>query len=95
MSRQTTAIPSEPEVLAVLEAIGREKLDWDGALSRELSLGEAMELDSMRLLTLVVEVEDRFEICLEESDEIGIETVGDLIDVVRARRSDADAEAST
>ena len=46
---------------------------------------EDLELDSIRLLTLAMEVEDRFQICLDEEDEDAIVTVEDLIDVVRRK----------
>jgi acyl carrier protein len=44
-----------------------------------------MRLDSVRLLTLVAELENHFEVILEEGDEEGIATVGDLVAVLRRR----------
>lgn len=78
---------SDARILVDLQAIARKSLDWEGSLTPEMTLVDAMELDSVRLLTLVVEVEDHFEICLEESDEIGLETVADLMAVIRARKA--------
>ncbi len=78
----------DEEILSDLKAIARKSLDWEGTLTPEMSLVDALELDSLRLLTLVVEVEDHFEICLEESDEIGLETIGDLMAAIRARSED-------
>ena len=46
-------------------------------------LVETLKLDSIRMLTLMVEVENHFEICLEEDDESSIENLGDLIAVVK------------
>ena len=46
---------------------------------------EDLELDSLKRLTLAVEVEDHFKICLDEQDEIGIETVGDLVRMVKVK----------
>ena len=48
----------------------------------ELRLVEDLALDSIQRLTLAVEVENRFRICLDPEDEEGIETVGDLAAVV-------------
>ena len=44
-----------------------------------------MELDSLQLIALVVEVENRFRVCLEPEDEARIATIGDLVDVIRQR----------
>jgi acyl carrier protein len=48
-----------------------------------MRLVEDLELDSIRLLTLAVEVENHFRICLDEDDDRAVETVGDLVAVVR------------
>jgi acyl carrier protein len=52
-------------------------------LSRETLIVDALKLDSLRLLTLVVEIENHFRVALEDGSEAGIETVGDLIDAIR------------
>ena len=45
-----------------------------------------MRLDSLRLLTLVVEIENHFRIMLDEGGFAdGIETVSDLVDVIRSK----------
>jgi len=44
-----------------------------------------MELDSLQLIALVVEVENRFRVCLEPEDEARIATIGDLVKVIRRR----------
>jgi len=44
-----------------------------------------MELDSLQLIALVVEVENRFRVCLEPEDEAQIATIGDLVEVIRQR----------
>jgi acyl carrier protein len=55
------------------------------ALAPELRLVEDLHLDSVGLLTLAVEVEDRFRICLDPEDEAAIRTVGDLERVLRGK----------
>ena len=50
-----------------------------------------MALDSIRMLTLVVELENHFKVMLEEGDEQGIETVADLMAVLRRRMEPAGA----
>jgi acyl carrier protein len=44
-----------------------------------------LELDSLQLITLVLEVENRFRVCLEPEDEARIATIGDLVEVIRRR----------
>lgn len=73
---------------AILEGIGevaRLHLGWEGVLTPEMRLVEDLRLDSIRLLTLAAEVENRFRILLDETDEGGIQTVGDLVAVVRRK----------
>ena len=44
-----------------------------------------LRLDSVGILTLAVEVEDRFRVCLDAADEAAIRTIGDLERVLRAK----------
>lgn len=57
-------------------------------VSEATHLFRDLKLDSIQQLTLVVELENRFRLRFESSDEEDIETVGDVVDVV-ARRLDA------
>jgi acyl carrier protein len=73
---------------AILEGIAevvRQRLDWTGPLTMEMRLVEDLRLDSVRLLTLAVEVENRFRVLLDEADELAIQTVADLVAVVRRK----------
>lgn len=81
------------EILAALAEIARTHLQWEGTLSEGMPLVETLSLDSLRLLTLVVEVEDRFRITLDEADESGIGTVGDLVATIRRKRDAATPHA--
>ena len=75
---------NDAEILAGVAAVARQHLDWQGELRPELRLVEDLRLDSIKLLTLAVEVEDRFRVRLDE-DEAGIVTVGDLVAAIRRR----------
>ena len=68
------------EILQGIADVAREQLGWSGELSEEMRLVERLGLDSLRLLTLVVEIEDRFRVCLDEEVDAQIETVADLIE---------------
>ena len=72
-------------ILAGIAEVARAHLGWEGIVTPDLRLVEDLRLDSIRLLTLAAEVENRFRVLLDEADEAGIETVGDLIAVVRRK----------
>jgi acyl carrier protein len=72
-------------ILAGIGEVAREHLGWEGAVTPEMRLVEDLRLDSIRLLTLAAEVENRFEVRLGEEDEAGIETVGDLVRIVERK----------
>jgi len=63
--------------------VARAHLGWDGELRPEMHLVEDLELDSLKRLTLALEVENHFRICLDE--EAAILTVGDLVEIIRER----------
>jgi acyl carrier protein len=72
-------IVNDHEILEGIGEVARRHLDFEGELRPEMSLAENLELDSIKILTLAVEVENRFRICLDPSSEARIETVGDLV----------------
>jgi acyl carrier protein len=67
------------EILAAVREVAREHLRWTGPLRPEMRLVEDLGLDSLKLLTLTVEIENRFRIRLDEETEAQIETVADLV----------------
>lgn len=73
------------DILAGIGEVLREHLGWEGPVSEEMRLVEDLRLDSVRLLTLAAEVENRFRVVLDEADETAIITVGDLVEVVRKK----------
>jgi acyl carrier protein len=72
-------------ILSGIAEVARLHLGWEGALTAEMRLVEDLRLDSIRLLTLAMEVENRFRVFLDEVDEAGIVTVGDLVVLVRRK----------
>jgi acyl carrier protein len=79
---------TDGEILAVIEEVARDHGLWEGSLSRDLRLVEDLELDSLKALTLAVEVENKFRVCLDPEIEARITTVGDLVDMVRRELAD-------
>jgi acyl carrier protein len=76
---------SDQAILAGIADVARLHLGWEGGLAPEMRLVEDLRLDSIRLLTLAAEVENRFRVRLDELDEGAIETVGDLVTIVRRK----------
>ena len=70
------------EVLRAVQEVAATHLGFDAELRPEMRLVEDLELDSLRALTLAVEVENRFRICLDPELEAELETVGDLVETV-------------
>jgi acyl carrier protein len=76
---------TDAEIMAGLQSVAEEHLEFQGDLAMDTVLVHELQLDSIRLLTFVVETENHFQICLEEGDEEGIETAGDLLRLVKGR----------
>jgi acyl carrier protein len=83
---------SDAAILAGVAEVARRYLGWEGPLAPELRLVEDLRLDSIRLLTLAVEVENRFRVRLDQADEEGIATVGDLVATVGRKLAGGGAE---
>lgn len=76
---------SLPDALIMhgIAEVARTHLGLKFELSPDMRLVEDLDLDSLKSLTLALEVENRFRICLDE--DAGIVTVGDLVNIVRER----------
>jgi acyl carrier protein len=70
------------EILAAIGQVAHEVLQHEGPIEPHLRLVEDLELDSLQLFTLAVEVENRFRVRLDPPDEERIRTVGDLATIV-------------
>ncbi len=82
---------------AALEAIARvlrDELRLTRAPRPEDDLALDLQLDSVSLLTLVVELENAFRIALREEDSAGVRTVGELAELVAARARESRAAAA-
>jgi acyl carrier protein len=76
---------SADAILFGVTDIAQRHLGWEGPLGLDMRLVEDLALDSVRLLTLAAEVENRFRVMLDERDEAALETVGNLVDIVRRK----------
>ena len=74
------------EIQTALVELARTKLRLDG----DLSAGElAEQLDSVQRLTLVVAIEDHFEVCFDPEDETQIHNMADLVGMIESKLSEA------
>jgi acyl carrier protein len=74
------------EVLQEIGRIVRDELGVSRAPKPSDDLLADLQLDSVSLLTLVVGLEDRFRVALEEEDAAKVRTVQDLAALVVSRR---------
>jgi acyl carrier protein len=74
-----------PEILAGVAEVARRHLGIVGGIEPQTRLIEDLRLDSLRLLTLAVEVENRFRVRLEPDEETSIATVGDLVALIERK----------
>ena len=79
------------EILAAVEQVAREHVGFSGSLEPGMRLVEDLELDSLKALTLAVEVENRFRVRLTPDVEAGITTVCDRVDAVSRLMGGRDA----
>ena len=71
------------EILSMLQNIVEQILDRElSAVSEDSKLQEDFGLDSVGLLTLAAEVENRFQIYLEDDPEAPPSTLGDILDLI-------------
>ncbi|MEM7481127.1 MAG: acyl carrier protein [Acidobacteriota bacterium] len=84
--------PTPEAVLAGVTGVAREHLQWQGPVRPEMHLVEDLGLDSLRLLTLAVEIENHFRVILDDADEETIETVGDLVATISDKLATGEAE---
>ncbi len=73
---------TDEEILSAVEELARRHVGWQGRLAPGQRLVEDLGLDSVKQLTLVVEVENRFRVRLP-ADLGEIATVADLVRALR------------
>ena len=75
---------SEDPILAGVREALRE-LEVRHPVELETHVLNDLGLDSLQRIALVIEIENRFRVCLEPEDEARIATIGDLVAVIRGR----------
>ncbi|QRK09879.1 acyl carrier protein [Archangium violaceum] len=82
-------VENELVVLSEIRRIVSQELDWKGPVEPSQQLIRDLQLDSLGLTVLAVELENRFRIRLSMEDSVGVSTVGDLMRLVASRASEA------
>ena len=73
---------TDTELRTTIGELVQRELGWSGALPA----GElAAHLDSVQRLTLVVALEDHFQVCFDLDDDSQVRTLDDLVRVLQGR----------
>ncbi|MCI0572044.1 MAG: acyl carrier protein [Myxococcaceae bacterium] len=72
-------------VLAEIRRIAAEELDFRGPIEPHHELMKDLQLDSLGLTVMAVELENRFRVRLSEEDSAQVKTVGELVKLVAER----------
>ncbi len=81
---------TEQQILEGVRKLMREHLQIVSPVGAETDLVRDLQLDSLKKLALVVELENEFRICFDSGDEEGLATVGDVVRLI-ARRLEANS----
>lgn len=76
------------KIYSFIVTVLKEKCEVEETLNLKTNLEKDLELDSIFLLTLAVEIENHYKIILNENDSNGIETIGDLVSLIDLRRQE-------
>ena len=88
-SPRVVQVRTRSQILDEIQTIVADTLDWRGTISETSNLVQDLGLDSLRALTLVIEIENRLRIRLAPEDEAALVTVGDLLTVIERRLAQA------
>jgi acyl carrier protein len=81
-------VENELAVLREIRRIVSQELDWQAEVEPSHHLMKDLQLDSMGLTVLAVELENHFRIRLSMEDSVGVNTVGDLMRLVATKAAE-------
>lgn len=76
---------TEQQILDGIREVMRQHLDIASPVDSGTDLSRDLELDSLKQLTLMVELENRFRIYFDAGDEEGLVSVGDVVALIGRR----------
>jgi len=74
---------TEDTILRSINEIARTHIDWHGEVEPHMRLVEGLGLDSIKMMTLALEVENHFRICLDPSKDDELTTIADLVKAIK------------
>jgi acyl carrier protein len=77
------------EVLTEIRRVAREELEYQGEVMLGQRLKEDLQLDSVAMIVVATQLENRFRVMLKEEDAGQIATVEDLVVLVVKRIGEA------
>ena len=80
---------TQREILEGVREVIRDHLQLSSPVTNETHLFRDLQLDSLKQLTLVVELENHFRVRFDSGDEEGLETVGDIVRLIGRRLSES------
>jgi acyl carrier protein len=78
-------ISRSEEIEAGILEVATRHLGFTGEFDPRLRLVEDLGFDSLKLLTLAAEIENRFRVTLEPDEEAQIATLGDLRELLQTK----------
>jgi acyl carrier protein len=75
----------QSEVLAEIRRVAKEELEYQGTVELPQRLKEDLQLDSVAMIVVATQLENRFRVMLNEEDAGHIATVDDLVKLVVRR----------
>lgn len=60
-------------------------------VTAETTLRDDLDLSSLQAVTLVMDLEDEFDITVEDEEIEGLTTVGDIFDLITSKKSQAES----
>ena len=80
--------PSQPKILSVItQIVAEEAALAPEAVTRDSRFAQDLDIDSLGLLTIATQVEERLDVTLDDSLIPTLPTVGALVDLVSAQRA--------
>ena len=87
-------VENELAVLREIRRIVSQEVEWEGEVEHTHPPLKDLQLDSMGLTVLAVELENHFRIRLSAEDSVGVNTVGDLMRLVATRAAEESRAAA-
>jgi acyl carrier protein len=86
--KENTVPVTQQEILSSLAEIVVEETGIDAdTVQRDKSFTEDLDIDSLSMMTIVVNAEERFGVRIPDEDVKNLRTVGDAVDYITAAQS--------